>query len=178
MEKTLSHQNQGPKTFLTALLRASDPESGAKLTLKETIALCTGFMSTNRCSGTNGSIAAADTTAVSLTFTIYHCLANRRVWQRLRDEIRAEFSTADEITGRSTATLHYLDAVIHEGITAHFFSKVGTRLRPAAPSNLIRETPPEGMTVAGYFIPGKVVLLDNVSHRIDISEYPNLDDLA
>ena len=115
---------------------------------------------------------------MSLTFTIYHCLANRQVWQRLRDEIRTKFSTADEITGRSTATLDYLDAVIHEGIIAQFFSKVGTRLRPAAPSNLIRETPPEGMMIAGYFIPGKVVLFDDVAHRIDISEYPNLDNLA
>jgi hypothetical protein len=97
---------------------------------------------------------------VSLTFTIYHCLANRQVWHRLRDEIRAKFSNADEITGQSTASLEYLDAVIHEGIPAHFNSDVGTRLRPAAPSNLIRETPPEGMVIAGYFIPGKVRLLD------------------
>jgi len=108
----------------------------------------------------NGSIGAADTTAASLTFTIYHCLANLQVWRRLRDEIRAAFSAAEEITGRSTATLEYLDAVIHEGITLHFNSEVGTRLRPAAPSNLIRETPPEGMIIAGHFIPGKVVLLD------------------
>src|SRR5271169_2675576 len=149
MEKTLSDQSSGQKTLLTALLRASDPESGAKLTLQETVAASTGFMSTDPHIGTNDSIAAADTTAVSLTFTIYHCLANLQVWQRLRDEIRAKFNTADEITGQSTASLEYLDAVIHEGIHAHFDSEIGTRLRPAAPSNLIRETPPEGMMIAG-----------------------------
>jgi len=45
MEKTLSHQSAGPKTLLAALFRASDPESGAKLTPRETVALSTGFMS-------------------------------------------------------------------------------------------------------------------------------------
>jgi hypothetical protein len=56
MEKTLSDQNPGQKTLLTALLRASDPESGAKLTLQETVASSTGFMSTNPHIGTNGTV--------------------------------------------------------------------------------------------------------------------------
>ena len=95
---------------------------------------------------------------MSLTFTIYYCLANIRVWTRLRDEIRSSFQTPDEITGQSTAHLQYLDAVIHEGngqtqLTIDF---TGTRMRPAGPSNLVRETPREGMEIAGYFIPGKV----------------------
>jgi cytochrome P450 len=115
IEKTLSNQKSGQKSVLTALLRASDPESGAKLTLPETIALSTGFMLINPDIWTDGSIAAADTTAVSLTFTIYHCLANPRVWQKLRDEIRSKFNTAEEITGQSTSSLEYLEAVIHEG---------------------------------------------------------------
>ena len=116
IEKTLSDQKSGQKSVLTALLRASDRESGAKLTLPETIALSTSFMSTNPDIWTDSSIAAADTTAVSLTFTIYHCLANPRVWQKLRDEIRAKFNTVEEITGQSTSSLEYLEAVIHEGI--------------------------------------------------------------
>jgi hypothetical protein len=29
-------------------------------------------------------------------------------------------------------------------------------MRPAAPSNLVRETPPEGMEIAGHFVPGNV----------------------
>jgi len=115
-------------------------------------------MSTSFDIWTDSSIAAADTTAVSLTFTIYHCLANPPVWLRLQKEIRGKFRTVDEITGQSTASLEYLDAVIHEGTLVHFNSNVGTRLRPAAPSNLIRETPPEGMKIAGHFFPGKVIL--------------------
>ena len=99
---------------------------------------------------------------MSLTFTIYHCLANPRVWQKLRDEIRAKFNTAEEITGQSTSSLEYLEAVIHEGILRTSNFNVGTRLRPAAPSNLIRESPPKGMMIAGHFIPGKVIILDKL----------------
>jgi hypothetical protein len=33
---------------------------------------------------------------------------------------------------------------------------VGIRLRPAVPSSLSRETPPEGMMIAGHFTPGGV----------------------
>jgi len=96
---------------------------------------------------------------VSLTFSIYHCLAKPAVWKRLRDEIRNRFSSADEITGQSTAHLQYLDAVIHEGVLVFmiFLLRPGTRLRPAGPSNLIRETPPEGMEIAGRFVPGNVI---------------------
>jgi hypothetical protein len=91
-------------------------------------------------------------------------LANPLVWQRLRDEIRGKFSNADEMTGQSTASLEYLDAVIHEGMALPFNTDIGTRLRPAAPSNLIRDTPPGGMVIAGHFIPGKVSLLKMNTH--------------
>ena len=30
------------------------------------------------------------------------------------------------------------------------------RVRPAVPTNLQRETPPEGMMIAGHFVPGGV----------------------
>ena len=53
--------------------------------------------------------------AASLTFTLYHCLNNREVWRRLSEDIRTKFTSADEITGQSTATLPFLDAVIREG---------------------------------------------------------------
>ena len=35
-------------------------------------------------------------------------------------------------------------------------SDIGVRLRPAVPLNLVRETPPEGMRIAGHFVPGNV----------------------
>lgn len=108
-------------------------------------------------------VAAADTTSSSLVFVLYHCISNRRVWDRLCDEVRSKFASPNDITGQTTATMTYLDAVIQEGIPLPLqFSKMtkyqGTRLRPAAPANLIRDTPPEGMVIAGHFIPGKVRL--------------------
>jgi len=33
---------------------------------------------------------------------------------------------------------------------------IGTRLRPAGPASLVRETPPEGMMIGDKFIPGNV----------------------
>jgi len=61
-------------------------------------------------------VAAADTTSSSLVFVLYHCISNRRVWDRLRDEVRSKFASPDDITGQATATMTYLDAVIQEGI--------------------------------------------------------------
>jgi len=140
IDKTLGKET-GEKTLLNALLTASDPDTGMKLTQAETIFSSTGFI-----------IAAADTTAGSLVFTIYHCLATPHAWTRLRHEIRSKFTSAEQITGQSTATLPFLDAVIHEG----------TRLHPAAPSNLVRETPSEGMIIAGHFIPGNTSVSTSV----------------
>ena len=91
-------------------------------------------------------MTAADTTATSLVFIIYYCLENPRVWKRLCEEIRSKFAEEEDISGQSTASIPYLDAVIHEG----------TRMKPARAANLVRETPAEGMTIAGHFIPGHV----------------------
>ena len=44
MQQTLEKGNSGQKTLLTALLKASDPETGAHLSTSETVATATGFM--------------------------------------------------------------------------------------------------------------------------------------
>jgi cytochrome P450 len=62
------------------------------------------------------SVAGGDTTAVTLTFALYFVLEDRRVWQKLLDEIRTKYKTKEDITGQSTAGLPYLNAVIHEGM--------------------------------------------------------------
>lgn len=38
-------------------------------------------------------------------------------------------------------------------------AEIGLRLRPPTPANLPRVTPPEGMMIAGQFIPGGVTFL-------------------
>jgi len=62
-------------------------------------------------------IAASDTVAISLTYSIYHILANPKVWEQLRHEIHSNFTTAEELTGQTLAHLPHLDAVIREGIS-------------------------------------------------------------
>ena len=44
MQRTLQKEKSDQKTLLTALLKASDPETGAQLTTSETVATSTGFM--------------------------------------------------------------------------------------------------------------------------------------
>jgi hypothetical protein len=39
------------------------------------------------------------------------------------------------------------------------------RVRPAIPTNLQRETPPEGMMIAGRFVPGGVTTVRGSSNR-------------
>jgi hypothetical protein len=38
------------------------------------------------------------------------------------------------------------------------------RVRPAIPTNLQRETPPEGMMIAGRFVPGGVTSVNGFSN--------------
>jgi cytochrome P450 len=64
----------------------------------------------------NFRVAAADTSAVSLTFALYYIVSIPRVYARLTSEIRSKYSSVTEINGQSTAQLTYLDAVITEGI--------------------------------------------------------------
>jgi cytochrome P450 len=148
VEDTLTKADKvGHRNILTAVMDAVDPETGGKMTLEETVIVSAGFMH-----------AAADTTATSLTFILYHCLNSPGVWNRLCDEVRSRYEKEEEITGQSTANLPYLDAVIHEGNSFHTSSNAGMRLRPAVHPNLTRETPPEGMTIAGHFVPGNVTI--------------------
>ena len=54
-----------------------------------------------------------------------------------------------------------------------------TRLRPAAPSNLQRKTPPEGMMVGGRFVPGNVHMhLNGIADPEDYHKHSNLCDFA
>ena len=61
------------------------------------------------------SFAAADTTATSLVFIIYHLVTNPQTWTSLAKEIRTNFEKEEDLTYQALASLPYLDAVIHEG---------------------------------------------------------------
>jgi len=108
-------EKEGDRTIIGNILRAVDPQTGAKFSLKDVHANSNIFMYDDSGFKSDFRIASSDTTATALTFTTYHLLSKREYWDRLCNEIRRKFNSADEITYAAVATLPFLDAVIHEG---------------------------------------------------------------
>jgi hypothetical protein len=105
------------KNLLTSMRTATDKETGKKLTVGELIINANAilYMKLPFKRMLNGSrIAGADTSAVSLTFALYHIISIPKVWNRLSKEIRDKFDNIEDINGQTTASLLYLDAVINE----------------------------------------------------------------
>ncbi|KAM0550298.1 hypothetical protein ACHAPJ_008968 [Fusarium lateritium] len=95
--------------------------------------------------------AGADTTAGTLTYTLFFLSKHPAARQRLMDEINENLSQ-----GTLTRTpkwievnrMPYLDAVLRESM----------RLLPIASWGLDRVVPPTGATVAGHFLPGGTIV--------------------
>lgn len=95
--------------------------------------------------------AGADTTASTLTYTLYFLSKHPTAKQRLNQEI-----TENLVTGKLSRTpkwaevskMPYLDAVLKESM----------RLIPIASWGLDRVVPPTGTTIAGVFIPGGTIV--------------------
>lgn len=66
------------------------------------------------------------------------------VMQKLKQEIRTAFASADEINIASLTKLHYINGVMDESF----------RLYPPAAGNHPRKTPPEGARILGEWLPG------------------------
>ncbi|KAL9108200.1 MAG: hypothetical protein Q9187_008323, partial [Circinaria calcarea] len=109
-------------------------------------------------------IAGSETTATMLSGTTYHLMNNKPALQRLAAEIRAAFNTEEDITILSTSKLHYLNAVIQEGL----------RIYPPVPTILPRYTLPEGDVINGHFIPGNTQV--GVSHWASTHSLKNFRD--
>lgn len=92
-------------------------------------------------------IAGSGTVAAALTFLFYHLVEDAA----MIDELREELKDMDDhtLSSENLRNLPYLNALISETL----------RLYPGVPSGSSRLSPPEGMTVAGQFIPGGVTLL-------------------
>ncbi|KAF2101263.1 cytochrome P450 monooxygenase [Rhizodiscina lignyota] len=93
-------------------------------------------------------IAGSETTATLLAGCTYLLQRNPKVLEKLNAEVRSAFESEDDITMVKVNTLPYLLAVIEEAL----------RLYPPVPVALSRVTPPEGTTICGYHVPGKVVV--------------------
>lgn len=90
-------------------------------------------------------VAGSETTATLLTGLTYRLCRTPEVYAKLREEVRARFTSSQQITSQ-TATFPYLTAVINETM----------RIYPPIPIAMPRITPDGGETVAGVFVPGGV----------------------
>lgn len=87
----------------------------------------------------------SDTVAPTLVFTFYELALNPEKADKLYEEVR----DIDINDTKSLRKLSYLNAIIMETL----------RLHPAVPTGGYRDTPPEGMTIGGTFIPGKTTIV-------------------
>ena len=91
-------------------------------------------------------VAGSETTSTTLSGITYQLTKNPSVMQNLVSEVRDTFQEEKDITMHSVRTLPYLNAVISEGL----------RVCNPVPAGLPRLVPPEGDTVCGLWLPGKV----------------------
>lgn len=89
-------------------------------------------------------IAGSDTTATALTTITYFLAKHPQQLERLQQEVRGAFSSADEMNDSKLQSLPYLAAVIEEGL----------RMFPPTAFGLPRISP--GATVDGHFVPAGV----------------------
>ncbi|ERT01837.1 uncharacterized protein SPSK_05184 [Sporothrix schenckii 1099-18] len=98
---------------------------------------------------TSIALAGSDTTAASLSAVFYHLLKNPRCYTRLVAEIdHAVIADADIVTYAEAQQMPYLHACIQETF----------RMHPAIGLVLERLTPPQGIEIAGQFVPGGTVV--------------------
>ena len=90
--------------------------------------------------------AGTETVATLLPAVAYLLATNPRAMTRVTSEIRKAFDDESSIDIQSVSSLKYLSAVIDEAL----------RLFPPVPEGLPRVTPPEGVNICGYWVPGGV----------------------
>ena len=101
-------------------------------------------------------MAGSETTATAFCGLTYYLCRTPEVYEKLKEEVRNRFKSADEITSHS-ATFSYLTAIIHEIL----------RIYPPVPIGLPRVTPKGGAMVAGVSVPGGVSVLSLLLLVID-----------
>jgi len=91
-------------------------------------------------------IAGTETTATTLSATVFYLLKNPTCLEKLKAEVRGAFQSSEEITIDAVTRLEYMTAVLHEAL----------RLLPPVPIGAARKVPDCGAVVSGTFIPGMV----------------------
>lgn len=94
-------------------------------------------------------LAGSETTATTLAGSTYLLLSHPEVMGRLKEEVRSNFESVEEIDMASAGKLKYMLTVLNESL----------RMYSPVTSGLVRLTPPGGATIAGHFVPGGVSLI-------------------
>ena len=93
---------------------------------------------------TSCSIAGGETVSTFLTATTYYLCRNPQPYQKLREEIRGQYQSYDQIDAATALQLPYLQAVIQEGL----------RIFPPGSQGFPRIPP--GVVIDENFIPAGV----------------------
>ncbi|KAH7080753.1 cytochrome P450 monooxygenase-like protein [Paraphoma chrysanthemicola] len=88
--------------------------------------------------------AGSETTATLLSGVTYLVLANPATYAKLTHEIRAAFTSVNQITADSVSKLEYMLACLQEGL----------RMYPPVPTGFARIVPGQGDNISGHYIPG------------------------
>lgn len=139
VDKRLARETERPD-FWRYILRNQGKEEGVLSTAE------------NHAMGMTLMVAGSETTATLLSGLTWHLLSDRTKYERLVREIRAFFTSSDEINMDSLTRLPYLSACVEEGL----------RLYPPTPIGQQRRVPLGGRTVCGEFLPQNTFV--TVSH--------------
>jgi cytochrome P450 len=88
-------------------------------------------------------MAGTETLATLVSGLTYYLLKSPDKLEKLVDEIRSAFATAEDMTMAGIAALPYLNACLKEAL----------RMYPPVPLGLPRMTPEDGSTICGQFVP-------------------------
>ena len=96
----------------------------------------------------NPNTSGSDTTSTVIIYLLFLVISNKHAYERLREELDANFSDPDEpISISALASLPYLNAVVNEAL------RLGSPF-PGWP----RVTPKGGMVIADTYIPGEMIV--------------------
>lgn len=123
--------------FFHHLMKASDKETGARLTPEELVSEATALIA-----------AGNDTVSTCIASIFFYLLLNPRILTKLVVEITSTFTDVEEIRFQRLQELPYLRAIIDESL----------RLSPPIPGLLARRVLPGGALIDGIYCPTGTVV--------------------
>ena len=145
----------GRKDIFYHLFQGADPETGQGYTKAELEAESRLLV-----------IAGSDTSSTALAACFFYPVRNKRVLDKLTEEIRSAFGKVEDIrcTGTALLSLPYVRACIDEAL----------RISTATPAHIPREAGPGGATIDGMFFPeGTVVGVSTYALHHNEEYYPD-----